>query len=70
MKKTTPKKLRLGSETVRRLTDKGLSHIIGGARPANTVIMDGCSGPPATDSHGGGCGGSNPPPSDDGLLGR
>ena len=64
MKKT---KLRLGSETLRILAAKGLTEIRGGRAPANTEIMDQCDGPPATDSHGGGCG---PGPIDDGLLGR
>jgi len=71
MKKMTKTKLRLGSETLRQLATVGLREVVGGARPANTVIMDGCDGPPQTNSNGGGCGGgSNPPPSDDGLLGR
>jgi len=67
--KNTRKRLQLDTETLRNLATKGLTDIRGGLRPANTVIMDGCSGPPATESHGGGCGGSSPPPSDDGLLG-
>ena len=58
MKKT---KLRLGSETLRILATKGLAEIRGGLRPANTVIMDQCDGPPAPGSNGEGCGESEPP---------
>jgi hypothetical protein len=53
MKKTTTKKLRLGTETLRDLT-KSLSQVRGGL-PTNTIIMDGCAGPPAPNSNTGGC---------------
>jgi hypothetical protein len=54
MKKTTTKKLRISTETLRALTT-GLSEVRGGAVPTNTVIMDGCDGPPSPNSNTGGC---------------
>jgi len=53
MKKTITKKLKISTETLRALT--GLHEVRGGAAPTNTIIMDGCAGPPAPNSNTGGC---------------